>query len=123
MNNAKQVGSVSRYYICFFADMFMMGKVRKLREVRRSVITKDQRPVSSLIVVRVFVSIDLFLNGDKFPKMENGAINEVNLAAQESGVGAAFVVIYLARKRYVKSHKKIVYCSEILINCHDNWAR
>ena len=70
----------------------MMREGRQVRKVRRIVVAENEDPCLALVLVDIHVALYAMLDVDKLAKMQEGAIEKVDVATYDANLGTALIV-------------------------------
>jgi sporulation protein YlmC with PRC-barrel domain len=99
--------------------MFVVRECGQGGEVRHVVIAENEGVVRTLVVIGIRVALSAVLNIDKLSKMQDGAVQEVDIPSDETDVGAAFVIGHTGGMDSARARDEGVYLPEVVF---DQWS-
>jgi hypothetical protein len=99
--------------------VFVVRECGQSREVRCVVIAKDERAVRTLVVISIHVALNAVLNIDKLAKMQDGAVQEVDIPSDETDVRAPLVIGHARGVDDAGAGDECVYFPEVVF---DQWS-
>lgn len=104
------------HHMGFTTLVLVMRESRQVRKVRGVIVTKDQSPIRTLVVIGVHIALATVLNIDKFSQVQQGAIQKVDATATEANAGATFVVGDIEEPHNARTSNEGLYTPEVILD-------
>jgi hypothetical protein len=85
-------------------------------EVRRVVIAEDESAVTALVVIGIHKTLNTTLNIDKLSKMQDGAVQEIDIPSDETDIRTPLVVGHAGGVNDAGAGDECIYLPEVVFD-------